>query len=201
VATNKQIGQLIAVEMAIRKLREKNIQPPRSIKIFGRQLTIESPDYEVKEENVALADRILAYHFLASEGSTEPTGEWISFRAFTGGQFYLEPFRSRTVIPLVKHFKDDLDALRKAMGVFDWEPMTAGDFSAKIKAVENLPLLLVYYRGEDGFEPSADVLFDSAIRRIFCTEDAVVLGTRLCRGLIGQPCDCCSGCGMCDTRR
>jgi hypothetical protein len=44
--------------------------------------------------------------------------------------------------------------------------------------------MLVYRAGDDEFPASADLLFDACIRRVFCAEDAAVLGSRVCLGLL-----------------
>jgi len=204
VVTNKQKAQSQAFALAVSQLRERGYNIPTSLRVFGRNLLVTPPSFDVTiegtDELVRPADQIVALHYLLSKASKEPTGELISFREFPGGAFYLEPFRSRTVVPLVKHFGNDLDALRQALNHFDWIPAAAGDLGATVQTIGKLTLTLVYYRGEEGFDPSAEVLFDSSIRRVFCTEDATVLATRLCRGLINKQCVPCSACGMCDTR-
>ncbi len=176
-----------------------------NLRVFGQLLKITLPDFDIagegSNEPVRPADHILALHYLLCEVPIEPTGELISFRELPGGQFYLEPYRSRTTKPLAAHFQNDLAALRSALDRFDWTPADVGDLGATIQAIGNIRLTLVYHHGDEDFGPEAEILFDSCIKRVFCTEDVTVLATRLCRGLIGKSCSSCSGCGMCDTRR
>jgi hypothetical protein len=60
----------------------------------------------------------------------------------------------------------------------------ADALSARIQAVGNMDMLLVYRAGDDEFPASADLLFDAGFRRAFCAEDAVVLGSGVCLGLL-----------------
>jgi len=203
--TNKQKAQRQAIDQAVDRLRQRStIGPEVRLRVFGRNLIIVPPYYEVRVEDssepVGPADTILVLHYLRCESPVKAVGQWISFRDFPGGQFYWEPFRSRTVKPLVDCFGGDLDRLCRALDVFDWEPFDAGDFAAKVQAVGDISLILVYYRGDEEFPPEAEILFDAAARHVYGAEDAAVLATRLCRGLINEPCVSCSECGMCAAR-
>jgi hypothetical protein len=203
--TNKQKAQAEAIALAVDRLRERNLTGPLTIRVFGQNLLILPPEFDaiIEGSNGAArpADHILALHYLLCDVPVAPTDEMISFRDLPGGQFYLEPYRSRTTKPLVEHFGNDLVALRSALDRFDWALVDLGDFGARVQAVEKIHLTLVYHQGDEDFGPEAEILFDSSVKRVFCTEDATVLATRLCRGLIGKRCSSCSGCGMCDTRQ
>jgi hypothetical protein len=59
-----------------------------------------------------------------------------------------------------------------------------GDLPARIHALGNLHLTLVYHLGDDELPPAADVLFDGCIRRVFGAEDAAVMASRICLGLL-----------------
>jgi hypothetical protein len=202
--TNKEKGRAEAVARAVAALREKQLDRPVSLRVFGRDLRINPPDFDVRAENgggpVVAADRILTLHYLLADATAAPAGNFISFRDLPGGSFYWKPYRVRTIQPLVDHFRNDLSALRRALDRFEWTPVDRGDLGARVRAIGTLHLTLVYHAGDEDFEPEAEILFDANVKRIFCTEDAVVLATRLCRSLIGKPCVSCSGCGMCDTR-
>ena len=58
------------------------------------------------------------------------------------------------------------------------------DLGARIHAFGPLHVTLVYYRGDEELGPSAELLFDAAIRAAFAAEDAAVLASRVCLGLL-----------------
>ena len=130
------------------------------------------------------ADRLLALHYLRCPRPIEPAGELISFRDLPGGQFYWASFQDRSTAPLVKRFGNDLDALRTSLARFQWSPAQLGDLAAVIQAVGRISLTLVYRRGDAEFGPSAEVFFDPCVRHAFSTEDAAVLASRVCIGLL-----------------
>ncbi len=128
-------------------------------------------------------DRILILHLLLCELPLTFSEELITFRDFPGGAFYLEPFLSRTVRPLVKHYGNRIDELKKALTRFDFQPLELGDFSARIHAVGCLYVTLVYRLGDEEFPADAEIFFNAPTKRAFCAEDAAVLAGRICFGL------------------
>ena len=131
-----------------------------------------------------ISDRILVLHYLLCDLPIPGTDELISFRQMDNGQFYLPTFLSRSVRPLAARIGNDLALLKRNLDRFDWEPVSMGDLGARIHAVGKVYVTLIYRLGDEEFPASADILFDAGIKRIFPTEDAAVLASRICLGLI-----------------
>ncbi|MCF6175640.1 MAG: DUF3786 domain-containing protein [Victivallaceae bacterium] len=188
-----------AIEMAIEKLsaidlnhRLKTVNlPPKAdntvaIRMFGGDMLLNITDFSLTNldgKAAKPADRLLLLHYLGCEFHIKKTGELMPFREFTGGQFYLEPFLSRSVQPLAKRFGNDLDSLKKNLNRFDWVQTDIGDFAAVIKTIGEVDVTLVYRLGNDEFAPEAELFFDSCTKKIFNAEDAAVLAGRICFGL------------------
>jgi hypothetical protein len=198
---SKQIAQQEALRLAIAKLENVELAARCSslglpvpengvvhLRVFGTDMILQQSGLQlikaVTEEPAKLSERILILHYLLCESPIDLTGELISFRGFPEGQFYWQPFLSRTVKPLLGRIGNDLDLLRKNLQRFDWEEVPMGDFGARIHALGKLYVTLVYHLGDDEFPPTADVLFDSCITQIFVAEDVAVLASRICIGLL-----------------
>ncbi len=161
------------------------------LRVFGRDMILGSSDLNliIKENKkpAKLRDNILILHYLLNDRPIHPNKgieKQITFRQFSGGQFYWQPFLSRTAVPLIKRIGNDLDLLKKNLGRFDWEEVNSGDLGAKIHTIGELYITLIYHRGDDEFPPAADILFDECIKDVFSTEDASVLASRICIGLL-----------------
>ncbi len=157
------------------------------LKAFGQNLRLDWQNLDLTKSNGQAAsqtDQILLFHYLASPGATKPGGDLISFRDLTGGIFYWEPFRSRTVLPLIQKFGDDHQSLAKALDRFDWEKLPLGDFGARIHGFGNLWLTLVCYAAEEGIPAEINALFDPVIRQVYQAEDAAVFAGRICLSLL-----------------
>jgi hypothetical protein len=197
----KEQAQQDAIERARAELTEVNIaarcaalslpEPAGGrllLRMFGRECalilnTLELIDPRTGEPAKA-GDLILLLHFLQCDMPVVRTGELVSFREFSGGQFYYEPFRSRTVKPLLGRFGGDLDGLRRNLARFDWTPYPRGDVGVRIRALGPLEIVLIYNAPDEEFGASAEVLFDAAAKRALCAEDAAVLASRICIGLL-----------------
>lgn len=158
------------------------------LRAFGVDMVLSMPDFQLFEaatgEPVKSGDRILLLHYLLCDLPVEETGELISFRELAGGEFYWEPFCSRTVRPLVKKIGNGVERLRSNLDRFDWSPVKPGDLGAHIHAIGRLYCTLVYRLGDEEFPASADFLFDSSFKRVYNAEDAAVLAGRICHLLM-----------------
>ncbi len=158
------------------------------LKVFSENMIFDINDFSLILENgksAKPADLILLLHYFLSEFSVKETGELISFRELPSGKFYLDPFLSRTVNPLLQVINNNVEKLKNNLAKFDWEEIKMGDFAAKIHAFGNLYITVVYHCADDEFPASFDVFFDKCVKRAFTeTEDAVVMASRICIGLL-----------------
>jgi len=158
------------------------------LRLFGADARLDIEDWTLTLRETGRParphDLVLLLHYLSCDLPVELTGELISFRSFPSGQFYFEVFQARSAAPLVDRIGNDLDTLKKHLDRFDHEPTEHGDLGARIHAMGNLHLTLVYHLGDDEFPAAADILFDSCFRRALGAEDAAVMASRICIGLL-----------------
>jgi hypothetical protein len=158
-------------------------------RLFGQEALLTLADLDLRLAATGApakpADRILVLHYLRHEGAVAFADRLVPFRDFPGGAFYLAPFRSRTVDPLVARYGNDLDSLRRSLSRFDSAAVPLGDLGARLEAFGPLSVTLIYQRGDDELGPSAEMLFDASVRRVFGADDAAALASRICLGLLG----------------
>lgn len=193
-------AQTEAIRIAVKKLQKIDlltrcallilpapIDGRLNLRAFGTDFFLTTDTFELfltaNAKPAKEADRILILHLLLCEQPLTPSSEMVTFRDFPGGAFYLEPFLSRTVRPLVKRYGNDLLDLEKAVQRFDFEKLDIGDFSVQIHAVGCLYVTLVYRLGDEEFPASAELFFNLPTKRAICAEDAAVIAGRICFGL------------------
>lgn len=158
------------------------------LRMFATDLVLDLTSFELASKEGGAparpADRVLLLYYLQCEVPVKQTGVMISFRNLPGGQFYFGPFQSRTVKPLLGRIGNDMELLRKQLSRFDYTIINGGDYAARIHAVGNLYLDLVYHLGDDEFPPAADVIFDACVQHPFDAENAAVMASRICIGLL-----------------
>ena len=191
-ATERAVAALADVDWPDRLLRLGLPAPTGdgtvSFRLFNEEVQLSLTDLQLRVSAggvpVRAADRILVLHYLQHSGCVAAANRLVAFSEFPAGSFYLGPFRSRTVDPLLARFGNDLETLRARLTRLAAVAVPLGDVGARIRAFGPLCVTLVYRRGDDEFAPTADLLFDACFLGVFGTEDATVLASRICLGLL-----------------
>ena len=120
---------------------------------------------------------ILILHYLIKKlkGLPLTTGEWIEFRQLEGGLGYYPTFKKRVIGTITRKYGSKPDELLKLTERFDAHRVELADISIVVEVLENVPILIELWKGDDEFGPEVNVLYDKSIKDIFCTEDIVVL--------------------------
>jgi len=190
-ALERALAALAGVDLA-RRLPLLGLPAPQAglvpFRLFGQDAVLDLRDLGIRLAASGApakpADRILLLHYLMHDGPVATTDRLVSFHEIPGGAFYVDPFRARTVEPLLKRFGNDIGALRANLGRSGATFVPHGDLGARLHAFGPLYLTLIYQRGDEEFGPSAEVLFDAAVQRVFAAEDAAVLASRICLALL-----------------
>jgi hypothetical protein len=154
---------------------------------FGADLSLDG-NFDLVEtapgKSVKPGDHILVLHYLLCDAHLEPAGRLITFRDLPGGQFYWQPFLSRSINPLLARIGNNIELLREHIDRFDWKPAEGGNFAAVIQGIGKIDVTLVYHIGDEEFGSAANVLFDACIKQVYVAEDAAWLASRICFGLL-----------------
>jgi len=120
---------------------------------------------------------ILILHYLAAKmcGLPDASGEWIDFRQLDGGQGYYPAFKKRVVSTIARKYGANPQAILKLSERFKIKKLGLADVSIAFDVFDGVPVLIQLWKGDEEFSPEANVLFDSSIKGIFCTEDIVIL--------------------------
>ena len=199
---SKELAYREAIRLAVSKLQNvelihrcENLGLPVpdekgtiNFRSFGVNWELKSGDFQLvnteTNEPAKPTERILVLHYLNCDLPVPKTDVFIPFRDLPGGQFYWQTFRSRTIQPLVDRFQNNLDQLRHNLNRYDWNPIKYGDFSSRIHAIGRLDISITYLLADEEFPPTAEIIFSENIQRVYSTEDATVLASRICLGLI-----------------
>jgi hypothetical protein len=136
---------------------------------------------------VELREQILILHYLQTAQGTPLTGEWIGFAQIPGGEFYVGPFRQRSVSRFVQAFEKHPEKIVPAAEALGGWPARFGDVSVTFPVFPRVPITFVFWQGDEEIAPSGNVLFDSSIPAYLPIEDITVvcsiLTSWLCRSL------------------
>lgn len=162
--------------------------PAFHLSLWGRRVTLPFPgliarDSESESELSAFSQALLLYYFSTCDG--EPAaGRWIAFSELPDGRFYNQAFQGYTGKVLVQEFGDDLVSFEQAAAASGGSKMQMGDLAFMFQALPNVPLLVVYWLGDEDFPPSCQILFDAAVSHCLPTDACAILGSSLVQRLI-----------------
>jgi hypothetical protein len=127
---------------------------------------------------------LLMYYFLTCDG-TRPTGQWLSFSQLPDGRFYDQAFQGYTGSLLSRTFGEDLEAFCAAAESFSGSrEFRLGTAAYRFQALPYVPLLAVFWLGDEDFPSSCQILFDSAVSHHLPTDACAILGSHLTKQLI-----------------
>lgn len=157
--------------------------------VFGEQLLISYPGFSVREADTGkkASERLCAivlHYFRRADGSPGE-GKWVSLAELPDGQFYRQAYQGYSGNRLLKAFGNDLEGFRRACTATGGKEEQLGDASCFFRALPRIPLLAVYWRGDEEFSPSCQILFDASASHYLPTDMCAFLGSVLADLLLG----------------
>jgi len=140
--------------------------------------------FQENDEEVPLWSKILLLHYLIKAQGNPLAGEWVNFRQLSGGDTYYPAFVKRSQKPLLDFFAHRLDLLETAAQSLGGRNLSEGDRAVVIPALPRVPIALIFWRGDEEFQPEARILFDATVPTYLSTEDVAVLAQQTVFGLI-----------------
>jgi hypothetical protein len=126
---------------------------------------------------------LLLYYFTIADGFPL-SKEWISFADLPDGRFYNQAFHGYTGKELAQAYKNDLFTFERAALSLSGERAGLGDASFVFHALPRAPLCVVFWKGDEEFSSSAQILFDAAASHYLTTDSYAILGSTLTHRLI-----------------
>jgi len=156
--------------------------------LWGREIAVGVPGFVARDAATGVKSgpgtQALAAYYLHTTDGSPAEGRWIPFSELPDGAFYFRAFQGYTGDLLVRAFGADLDGLARAAERHGGRREADGDLSYSFVALPRVPILLVCWRGDEEFPPSARLLFDASAGRHLPTDVCAVLGSTLTRRLV-----------------
>ena len=162
------------------------------LQFWGRPVRISLPGFIASTASdgqslPAFTQAMLMYHLYTADG-TPLAGQWISFSELPDGRFYNQAFQGYTGGELRRAILhgEDFGRVASSQG---GEVLQSGSFSPgalayRFQALPRMPLLVVYWEGDEDLPGSFQVLFDASASHYMPTDGCALLGSSLCRMLI-----------------
>jgi hypothetical protein len=120
---------------------------------------------------------ILILHYLIQSLKKLPalTGEWLTFREFSGIEGYYPAFRRRSIEIVIRKYGKNPKGLFEVLKRLPGKKAQGADAAVMLEPFPGVPILIKLWRSDEDFGPDANIFFDKNISGIFCTEDIIVL--------------------------
>ncbi len=152
--------------------------------LWGQGYVIIYPDfiaYEEESGEISSPGRqALFLHYLRTADGKPIADRWVSLREIEGGEFYHRASQGYSGDRLAKHFGNDVEAFKQAAERAGGERRDLGDAAYSFLSLPRVPLVVVYWQGDEEFSPTARVLFDASAGHYLPVDLLSVLGSELC---------------------
>ncbi len=137
-----------------------------NLKVCGRTFAIDSKGAFHSEihTNSYLTQPLLNY-ILEGEG-LNPSGQWLPFRELKGGKDWVRFFEHRCEKPMKKVADTYPDFFADMLHIFAGKQVERhydSDLSLVLKPLPKVPILICYWRPEDGLESDLHLFFDVTV--------------------------------------
>ena len=161
----KQKISLIDLSEAAQRLGARFSKNKLTLKVFGKDFSVDT------NGNLASEIHINAYmvvpvlnHILNGSGKS-PQGNWITFRELAGGPSRYAHFQQRCEKPLKRVADTYTDLFKDMLDIFGGKQIDShigSDISIVLYPLPLFPIMVCYWKPEDGLESSLHIYFDSA---------------------------------------
>lgn len=156
--------------------------------LWGQGYLVTYPDFIAYEEEngeiCSLWRQALFLHYLRTADGQPLADRWVSLREIEGGEFYHRASQGYSGDRVAKHFGNDVEAFRRAAERAGGERRDLGDAAYAFLPLPRVPLVVIYWKGDDEFSPTAQVLFDASAGHYLPVDLLSLLGSELCDRII-----------------
>lgn len=138
--------------------------PEKRIIEFADELPYDRVDFELA---------LVILHYLIHAVDVEPTGKWIGEKDIPGGNVFFYGPHQLPTRPLEELFQIDLEYFDKAAQVLGGVRENRGDRAYVFQVLPRVPVMLVFWKGDEEFEPKLNFRFDETIIRHFPVLDQI----------------------------
>jgi hypothetical protein len=181
---NQLKGRLGTIDLssAAKRLDATYKDDKLTLKVCGKNLSVDSKGnfYSEIHSNSWLALPVINY-ILEGEG-VEPSGQWSPFRELKGGKDWGRFFEHRCEKPMKRVADTYPDFFADMLHIFAGKQVKRyfdSDISLVLTPLPKVPILICYWRTEDGLESDLHLFFDVDVEKNLNIDSIYILTTGL----------------------
>ena len=182
----KLTKKLAALDLAAaaRRLGAKYYDNKLTIKVLGKDFSVDSRGNFSSEIHIHAWITIPVLNYIIGGAGIPVSGKWIPFRELEGGKTWGRFFNHQCEKPLKKIADAHTELFGYMIQVFNGKQVEnhyKSDISLVLHPLPLVPILICYWKPEDGLESDLNLFFDSTAEENLNIESLYTLGTGLVR--------------------
>ncbi|MBQ5521618.1 MAG: radical SAM mobile pair system MarR family transcriptional regulator [Oscillospiraceae bacterium] len=159
------------------------------ISYYGRHYAVDRAtgsilSCDAPQETVEFGPLMAIYHlFWYSKPDAANTGRFVPFRELKNASQFSSAFEKTVATELATPFDGHLEALHRACEALSGEPIEQGDAGYVFHAFDCMPVMMVFWNGDEEFSAQANLLFDVSITDFTHVETVCAVAGDLMRRL------------------
>ncbi|SDU61008.1 DUF3786 domain-containing protein [Desulfobacula phenolica] len=164
IETLKQKISLIDISKTAKRIGAQFSNNKLTVKIFGKNLSIDAKCNISSEIHINAYMMVPVLNYILNGSGKSPNGNWITFRELTGGASRYAHFQQRCEKPLKRIADTYTDLFKDMLEIFDGKKIVShidSDISIVLYPLSLFPMMVCYWKPEDGLESSLHIYFDA----------------------------------------
>jgi len=153
-----------------------------TIKILGKNFSVDTRGNITTDIHVHAWITIPVINYIIDGAGVPVSGKWVPFRELEGGKTWYRLFGQRCEKPLKKVADTYTDFFEDLIRLFNGRQVEnhySSDISLVLHPLPKVPILICYWKPEDGLESSLNIFFDSTAQENLNVESLYTLGAGL----------------------
>ncbi|MFC1821271.1 DUF3786 domain-containing protein [Thermodesulfobacteriota bacterium] len=153
-----------------------------TLKVCGKNFSVDSRGDFSSEIHIHTWLTVPVLNYILEGEGKEPSGQWLPFRELKGGKDWARFFEHRCEKPMKKLADTYPDFFADMVHLFAGKQLERhyeSDISLVLSPLPKVPILICYWRPEDGLESDLHLFFDAAVENNLNIESIYTLTTGL----------------------
>jgi len=159
----KQKISLIDLSESAKRLGARFSNNKLTIKIFGKDFSVDTKGNISSEIHINAYMVVPALNYILKGSGKSPCGNWITFRELTGGPSRYAHYQQCCEKPLKRVADTYTDLFKDMLEIFDGKQIVSpidSDISIVLHPLPLFPIMVCYWKPEDGLESNLHIYFD-----------------------------------------
>jgi len=155
-----------------------------TLKILGKDFSVDAEGNLSSEIHIHSWVTVPILSYIIYGAGVSVSGKWVPFRELKGGKTWYRLFGQRCEKPLKKVADTYTDLFEDMLHIFNGKQVEnhyESDISLVLHPLPKVPILICYWKPEDGLDSSLNMFFDSTAEDNLNIESIYALGTGLVR--------------------